>query len=167
VFIGGLLRETFEDTLVPLLEDCGMIYELRIMTNPTDGINKGFAFCIFSNKSEAQSCVNQVLVLMFSAMLLQYSLMKSCMRQMWVIDVTMCTILFQLNGKAMGRSRFLKVNVHNPNTRLFVGGVDKSKSKEIIFQTISGITRMSDLLTHSYEVCTVTCIVPRLCFIPT
>lgn len=60
VFIGGLLRETFEDKLVPMLEECGMIFDLRIMTNPTDGVNKGFAFCIFTSSDAAKNCVNKV-----------------------------------------------------------------------------------------------------------
>lgn len=60
MFLGGLLRETFEDTLVPMLEECGMIYDLRIMTNPTDGINKGFAFCIFTSSDGAKTCVSRV-----------------------------------------------------------------------------------------------------------
>lgn len=36
----------------------------------------------------------------------------------------------------MGRNRTLKVNVHNPNTRLFVGGVDKSKDKDQIITAV-------------------------------
>ena len=36
----------------------------------------------------------------------------------------------------MMRGRVLKVNVHNPNTRLFIGGIDKTKTKEQIMQAI-------------------------------
>ena len=72
MFIGGLLRETFEDTLVPMLEDCGMIYDLRIMTNASDGTNKGFAFCIFSDQSGAKACVTRVSCFLLEALFLQY-----------------------------------------------------------------------------------------------
>ena len=37
----------------------------------------------------------------------------------------------------MGRNRTLKVNIHDPNTRLFVGGIDKTKGKEQIVAAIS------------------------------
>lgn len=43
-----------------MIEDCGTIYDLRIMTNPVDGVNKGFAFCVFATPEAAKNCVNKV-----------------------------------------------------------------------------------------------------------
>ena len=63
IFVGGLLRETFEDTLVPWLEECGTLYDLRIMTNPNDGVNKGFAFAIFCSPDDAKTAVRKVIVM--------------------------------------------------------------------------------------------------------
>lgn len=62
IFIGGLLREMLEDSLVPMLEECGTIKDLRIMTTD-QGLNKGFAFCVFSSKEEAQKAVKTVSLL--------------------------------------------------------------------------------------------------------
>ena len=76
--MGGLLRETFEDTLVPWLEECGTLYDLRIMTNPNDGVNKGFAFAIFCSPDDAKTAVRKVIVMfhnvhsVFKNMLCQY-----------------------------------------------------------------------------------------------
>lgn len=61
VFIGGLLRDTYEDTLVPMLERCGTIHDLRLMTSP-EGLCKGFAFCTFSTPDEAKEAVKQVCI---------------------------------------------------------------------------------------------------------
>lgn len=43
----------------------------------------------------------------------------------------------------MNRNRVLKVNVHNPNVRLFVGGVDKNRNKDQIMEALSQLTGMS------------------------
>ena len=68
IFVGGLLRETFEDTLVPWLEECGTLYDLRIMTNPNDGVNKGFAFAIFCSPDDAKTAVRKVIVMFHSVL---------------------------------------------------------------------------------------------------
>ena len=61
IFVGGVLRETFEDTLVPWLEECGTLYDLRIMTNPNDGVNKGFAFARLCSPDDAKTAVRNVM----------------------------------------------------------------------------------------------------------
>lgn len=43
-----------------------------------------------------------------------------------------------MNGMSMNKNRSLKVNVHNPNVRLFIGGVDKRKGEEQIMQALNG-----------------------------
>ncbi|KAF1739906.1 hypothetical protein MXB_3603 [Myxobolus squamalis] len=58
IHIGKLARTIFEDILVPVLETCGRIYQLRIMVNPLTGENKGFAFADFFTKEEAQKFID-------------------------------------------------------------------------------------------------------------
>ena len=79
--MGGLLRETFEDTLVPWLEECGTLYDLRIMTNPNDGVNKGFAFAIFCSPDDAKTAVRKVIVMFHNV----HSVLKNILRKRCVI----------------------------------------------------------------------------------
>ena len=60
VFIGKIPKDTFEDVLVPLIEKCGRIYDVRLMMDPMSGLNRGYAFTTFCDKEGAQECVKQV-----------------------------------------------------------------------------------------------------------
>uniref|UniRef100_A0A1I8HY62 RRM domain-containing protein n=2 Tax=Macrostomum lignano TaxID=282301 RepID=A0A1I8HY62_9PLAT len=53
VFISRLPPDAFEDSLVPLLEEAGPLFDLRIPTEPTSGLNKGFAFALFASPADA------------------------------------------------------------------------------------------------------------------
>lgn len=59
VHIGRLGPLVFEDTLVPALEECGRIWQLRIMVDATTGENRGFAFVDFFTKEEAVAFVQK------------------------------------------------------------------------------------------------------------
>ena len=56
VFVGKIPRDCFEDELVPVLEQAGKIYELRLMVD-FSGFNRGYAFVVYSNPAEAKKCV--------------------------------------------------------------------------------------------------------------
>lgn len=60
VFVGKIPRDCFEDELIPVLEECGKIYDFRLMIDPMSGLTKGFGFCTFSNKTEAQQAVKNL-----------------------------------------------------------------------------------------------------------
>lgn len=60
VFIGKLPRDMYEDELVPLFENYGQIYDLRIMVDPFTGLNKGYAFCTFTTKEGALDAVSSM-----------------------------------------------------------------------------------------------------------
>ncbi|XP_038076565.1 heterogeneous nuclear ribonucleoprotein Q-like isoform X1 [Patiria miniata] len=60
VFIGKIPKDTFEDVLVPLIEKCGKIFDLRLMMDPMSGLNRGYAFTTFCDKAGAQECVKQL-----------------------------------------------------------------------------------------------------------
>ncbi|XP_071801042.1 heterogeneous nuclear ribonucleoprotein R-like [Asterias amurensis] len=60
VFIGKIPKDTFEDVLVPLIEKCGRIYDLRLMMDPMSGLNRGYAFTTFCDKEGANECVKQL-----------------------------------------------------------------------------------------------------------
>ena len=56
VFVGKIPRDCFEDELVPVLEQAGKIYELRLMAD-FNGFNRGYAFVVYSTPVEAKKCV--------------------------------------------------------------------------------------------------------------
>lgn len=47
----------FEDEIVPVMEEFGNIYDLRIMMDHVSGLNKGYAFCTYTSKEAAQASV--------------------------------------------------------------------------------------------------------------
>lgn len=53
VFVGKIPKEIFEDELVPLFEECGRIWDLRLMIDPLNGYNRGYAFITYCTKDEA------------------------------------------------------------------------------------------------------------------
>ena len=60
VFCGKIPNSIFEDALIPLFEKCGMIWDLRLMMDPSTGLNKTFCFVTYTSKEGAQSAVRQV-----------------------------------------------------------------------------------------------------------
>lgn len=60
VFVKNIPKDWFEDKLVPLFEPCGKIYDIRLILDPTTGLNKGFAFVCFCEKTEAQEAIKTV-----------------------------------------------------------------------------------------------------------
>lgn len=52
VFIGKLPRDCFEDEIVPVFEEIGIIYELRLMMD-FSGFNRGFGFVRYTNEEDA------------------------------------------------------------------------------------------------------------------
>uniref|UniRef100_F6Y540 RRM domain-containing protein n=1 Tax=Ciona intestinalis TaxID=7719 RepID=F6Y540_CIOIN len=59
VFVGKLPRDLYEDELVPVLEKCGRIYELRLMMD-FNGNNRGFAFVKYCAASEARAALKDL-----------------------------------------------------------------------------------------------------------
>ena len=49
----------FEDELVPLLEQCGRLYEVRIIIDVSTGENRGYAFVVYCSKKDAESAIRQ------------------------------------------------------------------------------------------------------------
>ena len=60
MFVGKIPRDCFEDEVVPLLEECGQIYDFRLMMDPESGLNRGFGFCTFTTKAGAQNAVKKL-----------------------------------------------------------------------------------------------------------
>ena len=61
VFVGKIPKDVFEDELIPLIENCGRIWDLRLMMDPMTGFNRGYCFVTFCDKDGAQEAVKQVL----------------------------------------------------------------------------------------------------------
>ncbi len=57
IFLGRLPEDLFEDELIPLMEKCGKIYELRVIVDH-EGYNRGFGFVTFCDKDSARNAVN-------------------------------------------------------------------------------------------------------------
>lgn len=60
VFIGKIPKDVFEDELIPLVEDCGKVWDLRLMMDPLSGFSRGYAFCTFVDKEGAKAAVEKV-----------------------------------------------------------------------------------------------------------
>lgn len=58
--MGKIPRDCFEDELVPLLEECGRIYDFRLMVDPLTGQNRGYGFCTYSVREEAQDAMKKL-----------------------------------------------------------------------------------------------------------
>nr|XP_039273415.1 APOBEC1 complementation factor-like isoform X1 [Styela clava]XP_039273416.1 APOBEC1 complementation factor-like isoform X1 [Styela clava] len=59
IFVGKLPRDLYEDELVPVLERCGRIYELRLMMD-FNGNNRGFAFVKYCAQNEAKRALKEL-----------------------------------------------------------------------------------------------------------
>lgn len=60
VFIGRLPRDLFEDELVPILEQYGKVWEMRILLDEKGEMGRGFAFATFYSPSVAVNVVRQL-----------------------------------------------------------------------------------------------------------
>ena len=60
VFVGKVPRDCFEDEIIPVLEECGQIYDFRLMMDPMSGLNRGYAFCTYVTKEGAQEAVKKL-----------------------------------------------------------------------------------------------------------
>ncbi|KAM6960257.1 putative RNA-binding protein 46 [Tautogolabrus adspersus] len=59
VFVGKILRDMYEDELVPLFERAGRIYEFRLMME-FSGENRGYAFVMYTNREAAQRAIQML-----------------------------------------------------------------------------------------------------------
>uniref|UniRef100_A0A1I8NSY6 RRM domain-containing protein n=1 Tax=Stomoxys calcitrans TaxID=35570 RepID=A0A1I8NSY6_STOCA len=60
VFCGKIPKDMFEDELIPLFENCGNIWDLRLMMDPMTGTNRGYAFVTFISRDAAANAVKQL-----------------------------------------------------------------------------------------------------------
>jgi RNA recognition motif-containing protein len=60
VFIGKIPREIFEDELIPLCEEVGKIWDLRLMIDPASGFSKGYCFVTYCNQSDSIKAAERV-----------------------------------------------------------------------------------------------------------
>ncbi|KAK0422246.1 hypothetical protein QR680_007460 [Steinernema hermaphroditum] len=100
IYIGQIPKDIYEDTIIPLFETCGTIYDMRLMMDPVSGRNRGYAFMTFIEDNSAQEAVKK------------------------------------FNGHEIIPGKALKVNVSVANTRLFIGNIPKSKSKDEILDEL-------------------------------
>ncbi|NWV73208.1 DND1 protein, partial [Dasyornis broadbenti] len=56
VYIGKLPQDVYENTLIPLFESVGKLYEFRLMMT-FSGLNRGFAYARYSSQQEAKKAI--------------------------------------------------------------------------------------------------------------
>lgn len=59
IFVGKIPRDCFEDELVPVFEQAGRIYEMRLMMD-FSGQNRGYAFVVFCSPAEAREAAKKL-----------------------------------------------------------------------------------------------------------
>ncbi|NWV24067.1 DND1 protein, partial [Origma solitaria] len=57
VYIGKLPQDVYENTLIPLFESVGKLYEFRLMMT-FSGLNRGFAYARYSSQEEAKKAIS-------------------------------------------------------------------------------------------------------------
>ncbi|XP_071441716.1 heterogeneous nuclear ribonucleoprotein R-like [Hetaerina americana] len=60
VFCGKIPRDVYEDEIIPLFENCGKIWDLRLMMDPMTGLNRGFAFVTYATREGANKAVQEL-----------------------------------------------------------------------------------------------------------
>ena len=60
IFVGKIPKNVFEDEIVPLFEQIGQIYSLRLMMDPTTGQSRGYAFITYFQSEQANAAVEKV-----------------------------------------------------------------------------------------------------------
>jgi len=60
VFCGKIPKDVLEDELIPLFEQCGTIWDLRLMMDPATKQCRSFAFVTFVDKSSVDTAVKQL-----------------------------------------------------------------------------------------------------------
>ena len=59
-FVGKLPRDLFEDELIPVFEQQGKIWYLRLMIDPSTGFSKGYCFVTYCDKESAALAAKNV-----------------------------------------------------------------------------------------------------------
>jgi hypothetical protein len=59
-FVGKLPRDLFEDELIPVFEQQGRIWDLRLMIDPGTGFSKGYCFVTYCDKESAAQAAKNV-----------------------------------------------------------------------------------------------------------
>jgi Q family heterogeneous nuclear ribonucleoprotein R len=57
IYCGKLPKELFEDSLIPMFEKFGTIWDLRLMMDPISGRNRGYCFVTYTDKTHAQDAI--------------------------------------------------------------------------------------------------------------
>ncbi|KAH6797497.1 hypothetical protein C2S52_022051 [Perilla frutescens var. hirtella] len=57
IFIGGLDKYTKEEDIRAVFEDIGLVLEVRLVTNPKSGKNRGYAFVRFATAADAKNAL--------------------------------------------------------------------------------------------------------------
>ena len=59
-YVGHLPKDMFEDTLVPIFEAIGPLYDVRIMMDAITGTTRGYAFVTYIDPEHSRQAAEQV-----------------------------------------------------------------------------------------------------------
>ncbi|KAK9710344.1 Heterogeneous nuclear ribonucleoprotein Q acidic domain [Popillia japonica] len=138
VFCGKIPKDMYEDELIPLFEECGTIWDLRLMMDPMTGTNRGYAFVTFTSRDAAQLAVQK---------LDNYEIKPG---KTLKINISVPNLrLFVGNiPKSKGKEEILEefgkltgkkigVTISYNNHRLFVGYIPKNRDRDDLFEEFS------------------------------
>jgi hypothetical protein len=60
IYIGQIPRDIYEDKLIPMFEEIGTIWDLRIMMDPVNGKSRGYAFLVYVDSAHATEAAKKV-----------------------------------------------------------------------------------------------------------
>ncbi|CAF0769137.1 unnamed protein product [Didymodactylos carnosus] len=60
IFVGKIPREVFEDEIIPLCEEAGKIWDLRLMIDPSSGYTKGYCFVTFCHQPDSTKACDKL-----------------------------------------------------------------------------------------------------------
>ena len=60
LFCGKIPKDVYEDELIPLFEECGKIWDLRLMIDPMTNTTRGYCFVTYCDKADAAEAVKKL-----------------------------------------------------------------------------------------------------------
>ncbi|KAH0999380.1 hypothetical protein HUJ05_012129 [Dendroctonus ponderosae] len=165
VFCGKIPKDLYEDELIPLFEQCGTIWDLRLMMDPMTGTNRGYAFVTFTTRDAAHVAVQKldnyeikpgktlkINISVPNLRLFVGNIPKSKGKEEILEEFGKLTapspiaqgtnmatlpLFLQLNDYEIRKGKKIGVTISYNNHRLFVGYIPKNRDREDLLEEFS------------------------------